>query len=137
MNNTFTLSFLGLIVAIIASRIVSENALKKLSNDEKGILLDSFSAYRLYNTVVILGLFVMYFAATNYFPQSYSILTLIFIVLFFIVSVTISVLSYKKLKSINMPEGYIKSFLMSMAIQYTGVWIVFLPTALKALESRP
>ena len=65
MNNTFTLSFLGLIVAIIASRIVSENALKKLSNDEKGILLDSFSAYRLYNTVVILGLIVIYLSTST------------------------------------------------------------------------
>jgi hypothetical protein len=82
-----------------------------------------------------LGLVVAYFAATNYFPQSYSTLTLIFIVLFFTASATISVLSYKKLRALNMPEGYIKSFLVSMAIQYAGVAIVFLPAAWKALET--
>ena len=134
MNNTFTFSFLFLIVAIIASRIVSERALKQLSTEEKGTLLDSFSSHRLYNTAVILGLFVVYFAATNYFPQSYSMLTLIFIVLFFAVSATISVLSYKKLKALKLPKGYIKSFLVSMAIQYAGVIIVFLPMAWKALQ---
>jgi hypothetical protein len=134
MNNS-TIYLLGLIVAVIASRIVSERALRQLSNDEKGTLLDSFSGYRLYNTVVILGLVVAYFAATNYFPQSYSTLTLIFIVLFFTASATISVLSYKKLRALNMPEGYIKSFLVSMAIQYAGVAIVFLPAAWKALET--
>lgn len=132
--NTFTLSFVGLIVAIIISRIISEKALKALSNDEKGILLDSFSKYRLYNTVLILGLVLVYFAATNYFPQSYSTLTLVFVVLFFITSFTITVLSYKKLKSINMPEGYRKSFLVSTITQYLGVGIVFLPMFWKALE---
>jgi len=134
MNNTFTFSFLFLIVAIVASRIVSERALKQLSIEEKGTLLDSFSGYRLYNTIVILGLFVVYFVAINYFPQSYSLLTLIFIVLFFAVSITISVLSYKKLKALNMPENYIKSFLASMAIQYAGVLIVFLPMAWRAFQ---
>lgn len=136
MNDAFTFSFIGLIVAIIVSRILSERAIKKLSNDEKGRLLDSFSSYRLYNTIVILGLFVVYFVATNYFPQSYSILTLIFIVLFFTVSITITVLSYKKLKSINMPDSYINNFLVSMVIQYAGVGVVFLPTAWKAWEMQ-
>jgi hypothetical protein len=42
MNNS-TVYFLVLIVAVIASLIVSERALKQLSNDEKGTLLDSFS----------------------------------------------------------------------------------------------
>ena len=130
MNNS-TVYFLVLIVAVIASRIVSERALKQLSNDEKGKLLDSFLSHRLYNTIVILGLVVAYFVATNYFPQSFSTLTLIFIILFFTVSATISVLSYKKLRALNMPAGYIKSFLVSMAIQYAGVAVVFLPAAWK------
>ena len=134
MNNS-TVYLLVLIVAVITSRIVSERALKQLSNDEKGTLLDSFSGYRLYNTVVILGLVVAYFVATNYFPQSFSTLTLIFIILFFTVSATISILSYKKLRALNMPKGYIQSFLVSMVIQYAGVAIVFLPAAWIALEN--
>jgi hypothetical protein len=72
MNNS-TVYFLVLIVAVIASLIVSERALKQLSNDEKGRLLDSFSRHRLYSTIVILGLVVAYFAATNYFPQNFII----------------------------------------------------------------
>lgn len=135
MLNNSTIYLLVLIVSVIASRIVSERALKQLGNDEKGRLLDSFSGYRLYNTIVILGLLVAYFAATNYFPQSFSMLTLIFIILFFTASATISVLSYKKLKALDMPESYIKSFLVSMTIQYAGVGIVFLPMAWKALET--
>jgi hypothetical protein len=104
---------------------VSERALRQLSTEEKGTLLDSFSSYRLYNTVVSLGLVVAYIAATSYFPRSYSTLTLIFIILFFTISATVSVLSYQKLKNLNMPNGYIRSFLISLAIHYTGVVAIF------------
>ncbi len=133
MNNQ-TIYFLILIVAVVASRIVSERNLKQLSTEEKGKLLDSFSSYRLYNTVVILGLVVAYFAATSYFPQSYSTLTLIFVILFFTISGTITVLSYQKLKNLNMPQSYIKGFLLSLGIQYTGVIAVFLPLLWQATQ---
>ena len=126
MNNQ-TISFLILIVAVVASRIVSERNLKQLSTEEKGKLLDSFSSYRLYNTVVILGLVVVYYAVTSYFPQSYSTLTVIFVILFFTISGTITFLSYQKLKNLNMPQSYIKGFLLSLGIQYAGVIAVFLP----------
>jgi uncharacterized membrane protein len=132
----FTFYFLILIVAIVASRIVSERALKQLSTEEKGTLLDSFSSYRLYNTVVILGLVVAYIAATSYFPRSYSTLTLIFIILFFTISGTVSVLSYQKLKNLTMPSGYIRSFLISLAIQYAGVAAIFLPMVWQAIEMQ-
>lgn len=125
MDN-FTFYFLILIVAVVASRIVSERGLRKLSIEEKGILLESFSSYRLYNTIVILGLVICYVAAINYYPRNYSTLTLIFIILFFTTSSTVSVLSYQKLKSVNMPSSYIRSFLISQAIQYAGVAAIFL-----------
>jgi len=135
MDN-FTLYFLILIVSVVVSRIVSERALRQLSTEEKGTLLESFSSYRLYNTVVILGLVVAYIAATNYYPRSYSMLTLIFIILFFTISGTVSVLSYQKLRNLNMPSGYIKSFLISLAIQYAGVAAIFLPMMLQAIKMQ-
>ncbi len=135
MDN-FTFYFLILIVSVVVSRIVSERALKQLSTEEKGTLLESFSSYRLYNTVVILGLVVAYIAATNYYPRSYSTLTLIFIILFFTISGTVSVLSYQKLRNLNMPSGYIKSFLISLTIQYAGVAAIFLPMMLQAIKMQ-
>jgi uncharacterized membrane protein len=67
----FTLYFLIFIVSVIASRIVSERALRQLNTEEKATLLGSFSIYRLYNTLVTLGLVTAYIAAANYFPRSY------------------------------------------------------------------
>lgn len=134
--DTLTIYFLILIVTIVVSRIVRERALKQLSTEEKGVLLESFSSYRLYNTFVSLGLVAAYFALTNYFPQSSSLLIVVFIILFFAISATISVLSYQKLKNLNMPHTYIKSFLVSLGIQYVGLLAIFLPIAWQALEMQ-
>ena len=135
MNN-LTISFLILIVTIVISRIVGERALKQLTTEEKGTLLDSFSSYRLYNTFVSLGLVVAYFVFADYVWQSSATLALIFIILFFTISATISIFSYRKLKSLNMPDNYIKSFLIRIGIQYVGLLAVFLPIAWQAIETH-
>jgi hypothetical protein len=133
MNN-FTIYFLIFIVSIVASRIVGERALKLLSTEEKGTLLDSFSSYRLYNTYVSLGLVAVYFVLADYVWQSSATLALIFIILFFTISGTISALSYRKLKSLNMPNSYTNSFLVRVGTQYVGLAAVFLPLAWQAVQ---
>ena len=135
MNN-FTIYFLIFIVSIVASRIVGERALKLLSTEEKGTLLDSFSSYRLYNTYVSLGLVAAYFVLADYVWQSSATLALIFIILFFTISGTISVLSYRKLRSLNMPNSYTNSFLVRVGTQYVGLAAVFLPLAWQAIQKQ-
>jgi hypothetical protein len=133
MNN-LTIYFLIFIVSIVASRIVGERALKLLSTEEKGTLLDSFSSYRLYNTYVSFGLVAAYFVLADYVWQSSATLALIFIILFFTISGTISVLSYRKLRSLNMPNSYTNSFLVRVGTQYVGLAAVFLPLAWQAIQ---
>ncbi len=132
MNN-FTYDFLILIVAIAASIIVRKRALRQLSTEEKATLRDSFSSYRHYSTVVLLVLVVAYIAATIYYPRSDMTLTVIFIILLFTISGTDSVLSYQKLKKLNMPSGYIRSYLSSLVIRYAVAGALFLPMMWQAI----
>ncbi len=129
--NTFTISFPILILTLIACKIVGERALKQLSTEEKGTLLGSFSSYSISAIFVSFALVFAYIIGANYFWQSSATSALIFIVLFFAVSGTISVLSYRKLKSLNMPESYIKSFLLLLGIQYVAFVAMLLPMAWK------
>ena len=131
-----TIYFLILIVTIVISRIVGERALKQLSTEEKGRLLESFSSYRLYNTYVSLALVVAYFVLADYVWQSSATLALIFIILFFAISGTISVLSYRKLKSLNLPDSYTNSYLLRVGIQYIGLAAIFLPLAWQAIQKQ-
>jgi hypothetical protein len=135
MNNV-TIYFLILIVTIVASRTVGERALKQLSTEEKGTLLDSFSSYRLYNTYVSLGLVAAYFVLADYVWQSSATLALIFISLFFTISGTISVLSSRKLRSLDIPNSYTNSFLVRVGIQYVGLAAIFLALVWQAIQKQ-
>lgn len=119
--------FIALAVAIIVSRIIMERALKRLGSNEKARLVDAFSGYRIYNYAAILLLMVLFFASTRYFPRLNSTITAIFFISFFVITGIVSVLSYRKLKALNLPFYYIKSYLISLGIQYVGIGFLFAP----------
>jgi uncharacterized membrane protein len=132
----FTIYFVIFFATLIFSRIVGERALKQLNAEEKSRLLDSFSSYRLYNTYVSVGLVIAYFVLADYVWQGSATLILVFLVLFVAASATASVLSYRKLKSLNMPESYNKSFFLRLGIQYVGLAAIFLPLAWQAVKAQ-
>ncbi|MDX6614617.1 MAG: hypothetical protein QOD75_3803 [Blastocatellia bacterium] len=119
---------IALVAAVIISRVIMEKALKRLRPDEKAKLLDAFSGYRIYNYAVILILMVFYFGAMRYFPESASAIAPMFLILFLLVTITISVLSYRKLKGLGLPPQYVKNYLISLAVQYAGIAFLFAPS---------
>lgn len=121
----FNLIFL--VAAIIISRFMMERALRRLSDTEKARLVDSFSVYRTWNFTIVLLLAMLYLMIMRYLPEWRSIWNLLFFSLFLTIVITVSVLSWQKLKRLNLPEGYIRSYLLSLLIQYLGIGVVFAP----------
>src|SRR5438874_2437971 len=122
---------IALVIAIIISRIIMEKALKHLSSDEKARLVDAFSRYRIYNYAAVLVLMVLYLASTKYFLRFNFIITPLFFISFLVVTSILSLLSYRKLKALNIPAGYIRSYLISLGIQYVGIGVLFAPIVAK------
>jgi hypothetical protein len=120
-------NFVFLIVAIVISRVIMERALRQLSADEKARLLDSFSGYRTWNLAAVLLLALLYFAGMRYLPEWRLTWDLLFLASFLTAILAVSVFSYRKLKDLNLPAGYIRSYLLSLGIQYVGVAFVFAP----------
>jgi small-conductance mechanosensitive channel len=119
--------FLVFVAAVIISRVIMERALKPLSSDEKARLVDAFSGQRIYRYVVMFALMIAYFVVTRFAPQLYAISSLIFIIALMVVTTILSAFSYRKLKSLNLPSDYIRSYLISLAIQYMGIGILVAP----------
>jgi hypothetical protein len=117
----------GFIVAYFIGRVISERALKRLNAEEKAKLLDAFAGYRTYSMVLVLCMVFIFIAGDRYLPHLRSTLSPIFMVLLTVALVTLSVLSYRKLKGLNMPADYIRSFLRSTCIQYIGIALLFAP----------
>ncbi len=123
-----------LLVAIVLSRFVMERALKHLSDDQRGRLIGSFSAYRLANTTIIFGLVLLFLLGQNYYPELTLRFTVLFVALFIGISVSISILSYRKLGQLDMPDNYVRSFMIGLLIQFIGIAVVFLPIAWRSVN---
>src|SRR5437870_5662358 len=119
--------FIALVVAVIISRVIMEKALKNLTPEEKSKLLDAFSGYRIYNYAAIMILMVLYFGALRYFPELISTVMPVFLISFLLVTGTVSILTYRKLRGLGLPAAYIKHYLMSLGVQYVGIAFLFVP----------
>jgi hypothetical protein len=119
--------------AYIVSRIVRERALKRLSAEQKARLLDAFSGYRTYFMSAAVCFPLLYFVAIKSWPSTHSFLAPIFFVLFGLMLVVMTWLSFRKLKELNLPTDYIRSFLVSSGIQYLGVACLFVPLLIRSL----
>lgn len=121
------------VAAYIVSRIVRERALKRLSTEEKAGLLDAFSGYRTYFMSAAVCLPFLYFVAIKLWPSFRSVLTPIFFVSFGLLLVTMSWLSFRKLKKLSLPTDYIRSFLISSGLQYLGIAFLFAALPIRSL----
>jgi hypothetical protein len=130
----FSDSIFGLVVfvsAYIISRIISEGALRKLSVEQKAMLLDAFSSYRIYSLIAVFLIVVTYLLSTYFFWQYDNFLTPFFFGLILLVLAFNSVYAYGKLRALEIPRSYINSFWLSSALQFIGVIFLFAPTLAK------
>ena len=109
--------FLGLFVV---SRMVTTNASKKLSAEEKLRIFDAFSSCNNFYLMFVASLVFAYFGAMTYFPNLLIYITISYIVLFAIYLISKFLLNLQKLKEIEAPADYIKSFIFGYMIFIAG-----------------
>jgi hypothetical protein len=120
--------------AYIASRIIRERALKRLSIEQKAQLLDAFSGYRTYFMSAAVCLPLLYFVALRLWPGAQPVLAPMFFISFGLLLLIMSWLSFRKLKQISLPTDYIRSFLISSGLQYIGIAFLFAPLLMRSLN---
>ena len=121
-------SIIGLIVfiaAYIVSRLIGERALKLLSENEKGRLLEGFSRNRIFSLFGVIVLVAVHWAMQYYMPNNYLASLPVFVGVLVVYLLLSSIYAYYKLKSIEMPENYINQFLLSTFVQYIGLFVFF------------
>lgn len=121
-------SIIGLITfiaAYLAARLIAERALKLLTENEKGILLEGFSKKRIYSLIGVVALVLIHLVLQSLLPNSYFAGLPFFVAVLVLYLLASSIYAYKKLKSLEMPENYISQFLLGTFIQYVGIFIFF------------
>jgi hypothetical protein len=115
------------VATYLVSRVIKERALRVLSRQDKATLVEGFSGYRISHTVV-LAVIVLFYVGTNlFFSDSLESMTPVFIAVLFNFLVISSIISYYKLKALNMPATYVKSFVFGEMIQFIGIVFLFFP----------
>ncbi len=119
---------LAFAITYVASRVINERRLRQLNAEEKARLLDAFSDYRIYSSAAVLSIPLAQIGLSRFRPELAWRLTPLFVALFACVLISVSVLTYRKLKHLQLPVAYIKGFLLSTLLQYVGIVLLFAPT---------
>jgi small-conductance mechanosensitive channel len=115
--------------ALVINRILGEKALKRLTPEEKVKLLDSFAGHRIYSTVAMFILILLFFIVAKASPDSYQTLTWVFLVLLIVMSIGSTLFTYAKLKSSTAPQHYITNFFIRCVVYYVGLVILLVTIA--------
>jgi len=109
-----------LFAAYAINRFIMTEATKKLSDSDKLRIFEVFSRKNNYATISVLILIVIYFASLQYFPHFVEHITVVYVSVFLAYLLFRFVTNYKKLKQMEMPSAYIKSFISSYSIFILG-----------------
>ena len=112
MTDSCLPAFAAFLGGIVISRFITENALKRLSVEQKASVLDAFSVVRRYNLVGLVAIVLLVF----YQPLVGIVVMFAYILLLAGYKVTI-------LMRLAVPREFKRSFVASMAVSYASLVI--------------
>ncbi len=117
--------FLCLFLAVLlTSRFISEKASALLSESQRGILAQSFSAFRKIAIFPLLGVIVLYYSGVVLFPAHEYAVSIFSFILLFVYVVMVNVLIFRKMNSLHLPNAYVRRIILSRALLYGAVGFV-------------
>lgn len=121
----YMIGVIVLLVAIFIARVINDRANKKLDQDKKAELIDLFSKGSIYTYGILLGILGLFFLNLKLNWIDYGLAFVIYIIALVGYSVVTNYRAYKKLKSYNFPDRYIKDFLISSSLRLLGLIFFF------------
>lgn len=126
MMDNFMIGVILLLGSSFLARMINNKANKILDQDEKLLLMDLFSDSKIYTFGILIAIVALYFFGLKSALATPVILASLYIIALITFFISTNYNSYKKLKNNNFPQGYIKSYLISTSIRFTGLIIFFM-----------
>jgi hypothetical protein len=121
----FEVAFILFLVAVVASRIISRQALKALNSDQKASLMDAFSGIQAHGLIPLIALLALYFGLIQFTSMPATTITVSYFLLLFVYIIWGYWFTRKRLVSLALPQEYMAKFGIARAIQYVGLGIFF------------
>lgn len=126
---------LVLIVFFFIARYVSEKSIKYLDKESKALLVDAFSNVRIFQSLPILVVLVLYILAMTMKPQYGNVWVSLFAVFYVVFHQAVTVWIRRKLVSLKMPAEYIRHFSISRMLVMAGFICMILAMYLDKVAS--
>ena len=110
-----------LFAAFLLNRFIMTNAMKQLDDATKLKFIKVFSRRNNYSTIILVAVIFLYFWAIQSYPQHNLVISGVYIGLYLAYATIKSFLDYGKLKQIETPADYIKSYILASLIFIAGV----------------
>lgn len=114
-----TIGVVVLLLAVFGGRLINERGMSVLTPEQKARFIDAFSTQRKYSLLPLIAVVLLSAA----FPGRLPIWALLSALVAYVVA--ISVLGVRKMRSIELPGSYIRSYTTSQAFQIGGLLVYF------------
>lgn len=111
---------LVLIMFFFIARYVSEKSIKYLDKDSKALLVDAFSKVRIYQSLPIFVVLILYIMAMTMMPRYGNVWVSLFAVFYVVFHQAVTVWIRRRLISLKMPVEYIEHFSISRILIMAG-----------------
>ena len=111
------MNLIGLVILFAAyaiNRFVMTEATKKLADSDKLKIFEVFSKRNNFSTILVLTLVLLYFGALQYLPHFIIPITAVYLTLYVVYLIFRFATNYRKLRQMEMPANYIKSFITTI-----------------------
>jgi uncharacterized membrane protein YoaK (UPF0700 family) len=122
----YMIGFIVMMVMIFAARMINEKAMKKLSTEEKGLLIDGFASNRNWSLGLIILLIAGYFAVIRFELVNVFVGLAVYVALLTVFLAVQIIASHRKLEELGLPSAYITSFKISSLLRVIGFVLFFL-----------
>ena len=112
MNDALMIGLAALFAGVISSRFVLEAALARLTADKKAQLIDGFATQRKFGVIALVGIVI----ALMQWPYAMAGVLAVYVI-------GSQVWSYRRLRTLDMPVEYLKSFAVAASLSIAGVLV--------------
>lgn len=122
--------FILFIFFILLARLANEKALSIITEQQKSILLDSFSRARIASFIVIIAILILFLILQNLGLVDRRQVFISYSVTFVVYVLLMLILSYVTLKKNNFPGRFMLFYILAMLIRFLGIialigWVAY------------
>jgi hypothetical protein len=114
------IGFAVFVTTVIIGRIVQERALRTLSTEAKGRLVEAFAGLRLFALLPLAAIAALYFAMSSLDALTTQVMLAIYLPLVVVFTLVMQWLSHRKLQAMDLDPGYLRAYAIGRGVTLVG-----------------